>query len=389
MTSADRPATKLATRLAFFVAGFGIACWAPLVPFAKQRLGVDDATLGLLLLCLGIGSVIAMLAAGPIIARLGSRPVIVAGGLGLAVVLPFLTVASTMVTLGTALLLFGAALGCIDVAINVNAVEVERAANRPLMSGLHALFSIGGFIGSLLMTTLLSIGVGGLTGSLVAAAVMLAAMAVATPRLLRSSRAGTGPMFVAPKGIVLLLAGLAAAIFLIEGAMLDWSALLITDKELVTQDQGGLGYLLFAIGMTVGRLGGDALTSRIGDRNILIWGGLVAVGGFMVLLLVSVKLAAMAGFLLVGIGASNIVPVFFRLAGAQRAMPSALAVGAISTTGYMGILVGPAGIGFVAHAIGLPAAFWVLAGLVALVPLTAHLITASRSRPMLRPTTSP
>ncbi len=379
MSSADRPATRLATRLAFLVAGFGIACWAPLVPFAKERLGVDDATLGLLLLCLGIGSVVAMLATGPVSARYGSRPVIIAGGIGLAVMLPFLSVASSIVTLGFTLLLFGAALGSIDVAMNVHAVEVERASSRPLMSGFHALFSIGGFAGSLLMTVLLSTDIGALPGTLVSAAIMLVAMAVAGPRLLRSSKAEEGPMFALPHGVVLVLAGLAAVTFLTEGAMLDWSALLLTDKGLVTQDKGGLGYILFAIAMTVGRLGGDALTSRIGDRRTLIWGGLLAAGGFAVLLSTEVRLVALTGFLLIGLGASNIVPVFFRLAGAQQAMPAALAVGAITTTGYAGILVGPAGIGFLAHSVGLPAAFWMLAGLMALVPLTANIITGERS----------
>ena len=379
MSSADRPATRLATRLAFLVAGFGIACWAPLVPFAKERLGVDDATLGLLLLCLGIGSVVAMLATGPVSARYGSRPVIIAGGIGLAVMLPFLSVASSIVTLGFTLLLFGAALGSIDVAMNVHAVEVERASSRPLMSGFHALFSIGGFAGSLLMTILLSTDIGALPGTLISAAIMLVAMAVAGPRLLRSSKAEEGPMFALPHGVVLVLAGLAAVTFLTEGAMLDWSALLITDKGLVAQDQGGLGYILFAIAMTVGRLGGDALTSRIGDRRTLIWGGLLAAGGFAVLLSTEARLVALTGFLLIGLGASNIVPVFFRLAGAQQAMPAALAIGAITTTGYAGILVGPAGIGFLAHSVGLPAAFWMLAGLMALVPLTANIITGRRS----------
>ena len=282
-------------------------------------------------------------------------------------------------TLGFTLLLFGAALGSIDVAMNVHAVEVERASSRPLMSGFHALFSIGGFAGSLLMTALLSAGIGALPGTLISAAIMLVAMAVAGPRLLRSSKAEEGPMFVLPHGVVLVLAGLAAVTFLTEGAMLDWSALLITDKGLVTQDQGGLGYILFAIAMTVGRLGGDAPTSRIGDRRTLIWGGLLAVSGFAVLLSTDVKLVALTGFLLIGFGASNIVPVFFRLAGAQQAMPAALAVGAITTTGYAGILVGPAGIGFLAHSVGLPAAFWMLAGLMALVPMTANIITGRRS----------
>jgi MFS family permease len=116
MVSSDRPATRLATRLSFLIAGFGIACWAPLVPFAKMRLDLDDGTLGILLLCIGIGSVAAMMGAGPLSARYGSKPVILVGGIGSAVMLPILPVAPTTAAQGIALLIFGAALGALDVA---------------------------------------------------------------------------------------------------------------------------------------------------------------------------------------------------------------------------------------------------------------------------------
>lgn len=164
--ASDRPATRLATRLAFLVAGFGVACWAPLVPFAKARLGVDDAVLGALLLCVGLGSVIAMLITGPLGTRYGSRPIIVAGGVALAAILPLLSVANTTPALGFALLAFGAALGSLDVAMNVHAIEVEHAAARPLMSGFHALFSVGGIAGSSVMTFLLSMRVGAFASTL-------------------------------------------------------------------------------------------------------------------------------------------------------------------------------------------------------------------------------
>jgi predicted MFS family arabinose efflux permease len=166
MFSVNRPATRLATRLSFLVAGFGIACWAPLVPFAKQRLAIDDATLGLLLLCLGIGSVVAMPLTGSLSARYGSKPIIIIGGLGLAVLLPLLPIANSPSTLGLSLFVFGASLGSIDVAMNIHAVEVERAAECPLMSGFHALFSVGDFAGSTLVTSLLSLRLGTLASTL-------------------------------------------------------------------------------------------------------------------------------------------------------------------------------------------------------------------------------
>jgi len=370
--SADSPATRLATRLSFLVAGFGISCWAPLVPFAKERLQIDSAMLGLLLLCIGIGSILAMLATGPLSARYGGKPVIVISGIALALILPLLTIAATPLTLGGVLLLFGAALGSLDVAMNVHAVEVEKAAPKPMMSGFHALFSIGGFAGAALMTLFLSLKVSALAGSLVCAAMMLVAMLIAWPRLLPAVQAEDAPLFVRPHGVVVLLAVLAMATFLAEGAMLDWSALLITQMGLVGATQGGLGYILFAIAMTTGRLLGDGLTARLGDYWTLLGGGLVAVAGFAVLLSVPVALIALGGFLLIGLGASNIVPVLFRIAGSQTHMPAALAIGAITTLGYAGILAGPAGIGVVAEMVGLKTAFWMLAVLLLLVPFTAR-----------------
>jgi predicted MFS family arabinose efflux permease len=224
MISSDRPATRLATRIAFLVAGFGIACWAPLVPFAKVRLGVGDGTLGILLLCIGIGSVAAMMAAGPLSVRYGSKPVILVGGIGLSVILPILPMAPTAATQGISLLIFGAALGSLDVAMNVHAVEVERSAGRPLMSGFHALFSVGGFWGAALMATMLSLGIGAVASTLVCATLMLASIMVAWPRLLAATSTEKDeeiPIFVRPRGVVLLLSVLAAAVFLVEGAMLD------------------------------------------------------------------------------------------------------------------------------------------------------------------------
>ena len=378
MQSADRPETRLATRLAFLIAGFGLACWAPLVPFAKARLGVDDGVLGILLLCLGLGSVAAMLATGMLSARYGSKPIIIAGGFGLALTLPILTIASTPFTLGITLAAFGASLGSLDVAMNIHAVEVEKGANRPLMSGFHALFSIGGFIGSLLVTLLLSVHAGPLIATLLSSALMVAAMVVAWPRLLKTVPSEDAPLFAIPRSFVLLLAVLAAITFLVEGAILDWSALLLTTQGRVEASHGGLGYMLFAIAMTVGRLAGDTITAKLGDRAIMLWGGLIAVAGFVVLLLSPIAILAMSGFLLIGLGASNIVPVLFRKGGTQTVMPAGLAVAAITMCGYAGVLIGPASVGFVANHVGLPGSFWMLVILLCAAPLCAGIVTRTQ-----------
>ena len=374
-TPADNRSARLATRLAFLVAGFGLASWAPLIPFAKQRLGADDGLMGLLLLCLGAGSVAAMLRTGPMCARHGCKPIVIGTGLMLAVALPFLALASTPWTLGLALLVVGGALGSLDVSMNVHAVEVERDAAIPLMSGFHAMFSVGGFIGSALVTFLLSASVTPLQCTLLCAVAMIATMAVASSRLVETARATEAHELAWPRGAVLLLAILAAACFLVEGAMLDWSALLLTTESLAAPAQAGLGYALFSVAMTAGRLGGDAITARIGDRATMFWGGIAALAGFVVLLFAGRLEIALAGFMLIGLGASNVVPVLFRRSGAVPGISAAMAVSAITTVAYAGQLLGPAAVGFVSHLTSLPTAFWLLAALIALVPIFAARVT--------------
>ena len=374
--SPDRPATRLATRIAFLIAGFGVSCWAPLVPFAKARLLVHEGVLGLLLLCLGVGSIMAMTLTGYVNARHGSRPMILAGCIGLSLILPLLPLARTPFELGSLLFFFGAALGTLDVAMNIHAVEVERASGISLMSGFHALYSIGGFVGSGFMTFLLSVHFGAFASTLGGAILMLIATVIVWPRLLRGGQSEAGHHSVVPRGIVWLLSLLTAITFLAEGAVLDWSALLMTSTQLVTDARGGLGYMLFSVAMTTGRLLGDSIVGRIGDRATLFWGSILAAVGFALVATASVALVAMVGFVLIGTGASNIVPVLFRRAGAQTVMPAGLAVAAISTFGYAGILAGPAAVGFVAKLSSLPTAFWVLAGLLAIVTFSARKVTA-------------
>lgn len=367
--------SRLATRIAFFVAGFGLACWAPLVPLTKARLVISDGSLGLLLLCLGLGSVLSMQFAGAFISKLGARPIIIIGGIGQAILLPFLAFAPTVPTMAAALLIFGGFLGLIEVSMNVHAVEVEKRGDKPLMSGFHGLFSVVGFVGSLLLTAILSAGVAPTAGAIGASLLMIVAVLFAAPRLIDTPQADQTPFFAVPRGIVALLAILASITFLTEGAMLDWSALLLTDRGILPTAQAGIGYSVFAVAMTAGRLTGDAVVMRLGNRRTMFWGGILAIIGYIVLLTAPTAALALFGFLLIGLGASNTVPVLFRQAGAQTAMPPGLAIAAITTVGYAGVLIGPAGIGSVAQAIGLPGAFVVLTLMLILVPLCAGAVT--------------
>ena len=362
------------TRLAFFIAGFGVAAWAPLVPYAKARAGLDEATLGLLLLCLGAGSILAMPIAGMLASRYGCRKVTIAGTLLICLALPLLATASTVALLIATLFVFGAGLGVVDSTVNLQAVIVERASGRNMMSGFHGLFSVGGIAGAAGVSVLLALGLTPLWAIAVVIVLLLAALAKAAPHLLPYGSESSGPAFAIPHGVVLFIGVLCFIVFLAEGAMLDWSAVFLSAEKHIGDAYAGLGYAAFAVTMTAGRLLGDTLVRRLGPTRVIVLGGSLAALGLALATLAPGWEVALLGYALVGAGCSNIVPVLYSAVGKQTVMPEHIAVPAITTLGYAGILAGPAAIGFVAHASSLSAAFLIIAALLVAVAISGRIL---------------
>ncbi|NYE63210.1 fucose permease [Duganella sp. 1224] len=373
------PRQRLSTRLAFLAAGLAMSAWAPLVPFAKTRLALGEAQLGLLLLCLGAGSLVAMPVTGVLTARYGCRLVVLVSGALTCLFVPGLASAPTPLLLGATLFAVGASIGTLDVAMNVQAVIVERESGGALMSGFHGLFSVGGFIGAGLMALMLLLGLTPTASAAGISALVALSLLLAAPHLLREPDAAErdGPLFVVPHGAVIFIGALCFLSFLAEGAILDWSALLLTVEQGLDASRGGLGYAAFAIAMTVGRLSGDRVVRALGGKRVLLLGGLCGAAGFFLSVLAPSAPLALAGFVLIGLGASNVVPILFTAAGNQRAMPASLAISAVTTLGYAGILAGPAMIGFVAHAASLNLAFGGLGCFMLLIAASARLGAAS------------
>ena len=365
---------QMSTRIAFFIAGFGIAAWAPLVPYAKARAGLDDATLGLLLLCLGAGSILAMPISGMLATRYGCRRVFSAGTLLICLALPLLATVSSVPLLIATLFLFGAGLGAVDSTVNLQAVIVERASGRTMMSGFHGLFSVGGIAGAAGVSALLALGLTPLWAIVVVIALILAALIKAAPHLLPYGSESSGPAFAVPHGVVLFIGLLCFVVFLAEGSMLDWSAVFLTADKQIDEAYAGLGYAAFALTMTAGRLLGDTIVSRLGARRVIVLGGLFAAAGLMLATLAASWQVALVGYGLVGIGCSNIVPVLYTAVGKQTLMPASIAVPAITTLGYAGILAGPAAIGFIAHASSLSTAFLLIAALLVAVAISGRIL---------------
>ena len=363
-----------ATRAVFFITGFGNSAWAALVPFAKTRANISDGALGLLLLCLGIGSIVTMPISGASAARFGCRRVIIAAALTVAATLPLLASSSTFASLAVVLMLFGAGIGAMDVAMNIQAIIVERASGRSMMSGFHGLFSLGGIAGAGGMAVLLSAGASPLAAASCVSAGVVVALAPSASHLLPFGARNDGPAFAIPHGAVLFIGMLCFVLFLAEGAVLDWSGVFLIAVRQMAASQAGLGYAAFATTMTVGRLAGDRIVDRLGPQRVVLAGGLCAAFGFVVAVAVPYWPMTLLGYGLVGAGCANIVPVLFSAVGRQHDMAENVAVPAVTTIGYAGILAGPAAIGFIAQLTDLQTAFLVLASMLVAVALSSRLL---------------
>lgn len=369
------PAQAHATRVAFFIAGFGMAAWAPLVPFVKERSGIQEGGLGLLLLCLGAGSIVAMPLAGILSSRVGCRLVLILSVLVACATLPMLAEVSSLFWLGLALFFFGAGIGSLDCAMNIQAIILERSSGRTMMSGFHGLFSLGGVAGAGGVSGLLSMGMSPWNATLTVVAIIVVLLALSAPYFLTYGGRSGGPGFALARGVVLFIGVLCFILFLAEGAVLDWSAVFLADVRGMSPAQAGFGYAAFAAAMTVGRLTGDRFVRRVGPRVTVIGGSLVAAAGLTLATLVPSWPVALLGYALMGAGCSNIVPVLFSLAGKQDEMPESIAVPAITTMGYAGVLLGPAFIGFVAHAANLATALMIVAAMLLGVAVSARMLS--------------
>jgi predicted MFS family arabinose efflux permease len=351
-------AARKASLAIFLVCGIGLSCWAPMVPFAKVNLGLNDASLGIVLLSLGAGAILMMPFSGLLINQYGSRKVALAAAIIIALVLPVLLLVSSAIQLAVALFIFGAAIGSIDVAMNSHAVLVQNRYGKHIMSSFHGMFSLGGLLGSIGLGFLIKLG---LSPTLAAASVSAMLLIIAGSQykhLFPHSEEETVESFqlAIPRGPVLVLGLMCFVFFLAEGALLDWSAVFLQFNRNFEPSMAGLGYAAFSVAMAAMRLTGDNIVNRIGSYKVVLYGALISSAGYLIAVTIAWPGAALIGFVLIGLGAANVVPVFFTAAGELPNVPTAASLSAVTTLGYTGQLAGPAMIGFIANATSLPIA---------------------------------
>ena len=376
---------RLAVSSIFFQQGLLVGGWALHIPFVLDRLGITETVMGLVIVAFGTGSILAMLAIGPILTHRGSRGVVRFVSVAVSPSLLVLAVTPDVWTTGVAAFFVGAVIGCTDVSMNAQGLEVEHRRGRPIMSSLHAWWSVGTLTGAAISGGLIAL-LGPVGHAALFSAACLAIAVAAWPHLVRERRtaAEASVPFSFPRAPVVWLLGLVTLFaFVPEGAVIDWSALMMREEVGVPIAAAGLGLAGLQVTMTTMRFLGDAIRARIGAVATLRWGGLLAAIGLGIVWLGAAELTAglpvapragitVLGFAVMGIGLANIVPVAFAAAGEVPGVPSGPALSIIATSGYAGILLAPSALGW----IGEHASFATVFGALAMLPL----VTAAVAR---------
>jgi len=336
----------------FFINGAATANWVVRIPAVQAKLGLSEGALGVALLGVAFGALIAMPRTGHLVARYGSRPVTRAAAVAFGATLFLPTLAPNLSVLVVALIALGIGHGSLDVAMNAQAATVEREYGRPIMSGLHALFSAGGLVGASMGGFFAQHQVGAathLTGTgLVAGLLAVAVTGGMLPAHVDAATGDTAP--ARPRGILLTLGIMAFCVLLGEGAMADWSALYLRDVTGAAPGLAAAGYAAFSLAMASGRFVGDALTTRVGATPLVRGGGVLAALGLTFALAFGTPWTAIVGFAAVGAGFSVAFPLMLARAGALPGTSAGTAIATVSMFGYTGFLAGPPLIGFVAQA---------------------------------------
>jgi MFS family permease len=346
---------RAAVLAVFFTNGVVIGTWVVRIPAIKERLGLGEGMLGVVLLGAAVGALVAMPVVGALVSRFGSRRIVGVSALSLSVVLLTPGLASSLLLLVPAVVMLGAANGGLDVAMNAQAVAVERGYGRPIMSSFHAAWSFGGLGGAALGGLLASRDIGPLPHFAAVAVLAAIAFAVAYGTLLPSgadaSEEGT-PAFARPTRALLGLGIISFCVLLGEGAMGDWSAVYLDDTLRTGPGFAAAGYAAFSLSMAFGRLFGDKFTELLGPTTLVRACGAIAAVGLGIALAAAQPLAALVGFACAGAGFSIVFPTALSAAG-RTPGPTGPALAAVTTAAYTGFLVGPPFIGFLAELTGL------------------------------------
>ncbi len=356
-------AVRKAVLCIFFLNGFVLSSWIPYIPVIKHHFDLGEALLGMTLLSMALGAVIAMPLSGFLCSRFGSRFVTILSGVLFCCLLPIPILASDFNILLLGLFLFGACNGAMDVAMNDQAAAIEKRWSKPIMSRFHGFFSLGTLmgasLGALLLSTDLSkvlhvVSVAGLTGFI------MILMWRYCLKINKNSEPSARQGFKMPSKYAMILGFLALFALMAEGAIVDWSSVYFTDNLGVDAGLASSGFIAFAVTMTLGRIWGDKLRESFGTGQIVFGASILAAFGLSFVLLLPFPLTGIIGFACVGLGISNLNPVLLSISSTLAQDSPETAITTVTLMGYLGFIVGPAFIGVIAEITSLPIALGII-----------------------------
>lgn len=367
---------RVAVSVLFLVNGFLIGNWAPKIPLLMNRLEIGETVMGLLILAFGIGSVTMMPVIGALTARYGSAPVLRVVSVIVLPILLIITVLPQLWMVAIVVVLFGGFVGGMDVAMNANAVAVEKAMGKAIMSSCHGFWSLGGLIGA--ATGGLLIGTLGEVGHAIAFTIVATiGILLVLPWIVRdNTTAGTRAQtpLALPRSLLPYLVGIMALFCMLpEGVVLDWSAHFLQKELNATIELAALGYAAFSGTMAIMRFLGDHIRNRLGAVTTLRICAVIAMIGMSLGAMAPTAELAIAGFAFAGIGISNMVPIAFSAAGNLPGIPPGIGLSIVTVTGYSGILLAPSFIGFAAEHVGFSPVILVVTALVVIPLLFSYL----------------
>ena len=354
---------RIATSIFFFIAGLTFSTWASRIPAIQAKLHLSDAGLGAVLFALPAGLMTSLPVSGWLVSRFGSRPMMIIGSIFYPANLLLLASSTSVLQLVISLFSFGIMGNLINIAMNTQAVGVETLYGRSVMASFHGLWSLAGFTGAVTGTFFVSRGLSPtIHFSIVAAAAIILVFVSYKFTLPHDiGHRQRQKVFVKPDKKILLLGMIAFCCLVNEGAMSDWSGVYFKNIVKTPASIITLGYVAFTSTMALGRFVGDSLVTKFGVKRMLQLSGSVITTGLLLAVIFPYLLTATAGFFLVGFGVSSVVPIVYGLAGKSTTMSAGAALAAVSTIGFLGFLIGPPLIGFIAQAISLRWSFTLIA----------------------------
>lgn len=367
---------RWASRAQFFCSGFVFATWGVHIPTVKAHYGVDEAALGLAMLAAGAGALLGLSQASRWIGRHGARRTAGFCGAIYALLLAGLLAMPAYAALLGLLAAFGILTSMFDVAINTEAAQLELRNGKPLMSGMHGMFSLGGMVGAVTGGAALAAGLDPQRHLIGVAAAMALTIALSArgmlPREATAFATSAGNGFRLPRSTLAMLGLLAALGLIAEGAIYDWSVLYLQQELGSPQQQAALAYASFSAAMALARFGGDAMRARFAPAVLLRGSALLAAASMTVVLVTDMPWLALIGFAGVGVGFANVVPILFAASARVPGVEPARGIAAVSAAAYLGFMAGPPVIGFLAQVSSLTHALYLVVAFAAALAVSAR-----------------